>query len=336
MISGPGRVTVNGTTYTASLAIVIATGTSPSIPQIPGLDRVAYWTNHEAIEADSLPASLIVLGGGAVGLELGQVFARFGVSVTVVEAMDRLLPLEEPEAGQTVKEVLEREGVKVRVGAGAVSASTDKSGITSALATGETITAERLLVATGRKANLDGLGIDTVGLDSAARWIRADAHMRVRDGVWAVGDVTGEGAFTHVAMYQTAIATADILGREAAPADYPALPRVTFTDPEVGSVGLTEAEARRHGVNVCTGMALVAHSARGWIHGPGNEGFIKLVEDSDRGVLVGATSVGPRGGEVLSMLGLAIKAEVPVPTLRGMIYAYPTFYRGVGDALRDL
>lgn len=335
-ISGPGTVTVNGATYAASRAIVIATGTSPSIPPIPGLDQVPYWTNHEAIEADSLPASLIVLGGGAVGLELGQVFARFGVAVTVVEALDRLLPLEEPEAGQTVAAVLEREGVTVRVGTGAVGASKGGNGIALKLATGEAITAERLLVATGRKANLDGLGIDTVGLDPAARWIRADPHMRVTDGVWAVGDVTGEGAFTHVAMYQSAIATADILGQEAAPADYRALPRVTFTDPEVGSVGLTEAEARRRGLTVRTGAALVAHSARGWIHGPGNEGFIKLVEDNDRGVLVGATSVGPRGGEVLSMLGLAIKAEVPVSTLREMIYAYPTFYRGVEDALRDL
>ena len=336
VISGPGKVTVNGTTYAASRGIVIATGTSPSIPPIQGLDQVPYWTNHEAIEADSLPASLIVLGGGAVGLELGQVFARFGVAVTVVEAMDRLLPLEEPEAGQTVAAVLEREGVTVRVGTGAVSASKGGNGLALTLATGEAVTAEQLLVATGRKANLDGLGIDTVGLDSTARWIRADAHMRVTDGVWAVGDVTGEGVFTHVAMYQSAIATADILGREAAPADYRALPRVTFTDPEVGSVGLTEAEARRRGFTVRTGVALVAHSARGWIHGPGNEGFIKLIEDSDRGVLVGATSVGPRGGEVLSMLGLAIKAEVPVSTLRGMIYAYPTFYRGVEDALRDL
>ncbi len=253
-----------------------------------------------------------------------------------MEALDRLLPLEEPEAGQTVAEVLEHEGVKIRVGAGAVRASEDGDGITLTLVNGEALSAERLLVATGRKANLDGLGLDTIGLDSTARWIRADTRMRVTDGVWAVGDVTGEGAFTHVAMYQSAIATADILGQEAAPADYRALPRVTFTDPEVGSVGLTEAEARRQLVNVRTGAALVAHSARGWIHGPGNEGFIKLVEDCDRGVLVGATSVGPRGGEVLSMLGLAIKAEVPVSTLRGMIYAYPTFYRGIEDALRDL
>ena len=175
-----------------------------------------------------------------------------------------------------------------------------------------------------------------VGLDPAAHWIETDAHMRAADGVGAVGDVTGRGAFTHVAMYQAGIAVSDILGREAAPADYRALPRVTFTDPEVGSAGLTEAEARRRGLDVRTGTALVARSARGWIHGPGNEGFIKLVEDRERGVLVGATSVGPRGGEVLSMLALAIQAAVPVTTLRGMIYAYPTFYRGVEDALRDL
>jgi pyruvate/2-oxoglutarate dehydrogenase complex dihydrolipoamide dehydrogenase (E3) component len=167
-LAEPGKVTVDGTTYAASRAIVIATGT-PSIPPVPGLDRVPYWTNHEAIEADSLPASLIVLGGGAVGLELGQVFARFGVSVTVVEALDRLLPLEEPEVGHTVAEVLEREGITVRVNTGAMSASQGGDGITQMLSTGEAITADRLLLATGRKANLDGLGIDTIGLDSGWR-----------------------------------------------------------------------------------------------------------------------------------------------------------------------
>ena len=167
-LAEPDKVTVDGTTYAASRAIVIATGT-PSIPPVPGLDRVPYWTNHEAIEADSLPASLIVLGGGAVGLELGQVFARFGVSVTVVEALDRLLPLEEPEVGHTVAEVLEREGITVRVNTGAMSASQGGDGITQMLSTGEAITADRLLLATGRKANLDGLGIDTIGLDSGWR-----------------------------------------------------------------------------------------------------------------------------------------------------------------------
>jgi pyruvate/2-oxoglutarate dehydrogenase complex dihydrolipoamide dehydrogenase (E3) component len=137
-------------------------------------------------------------------------------------------------------------------------------------------------------------------------------------------------------MYQSAIVVADILGEDAPGADYRAVPRVTFTDPEAASVGLTEEAARRRGIAVRTGSARVAHSARGWIHGPGNDGFIKLVEDADRGVLVGATSVGPRGGEVLSMLTLAVHAEVPSDALRHMVYAYPTFHRGVEDALRAL
>jgi pyruvate/2-oxoglutarate dehydrogenase complex dihydrolipoamide dehydrogenase (E3) component len=154
--------------------------------------------------------------------------------------------------------------------------------------------------------------------------------------VWAVGDITGQGAFTHVSMYQAGICVDDILGRKATPADYRALPRVTFTDPEVGATGLTESQARERGVNVRTGSTKVSSSARGWIHKAGNDGFITLIEDADRGVLVGATSAGPVGGEVLSMLTLAVHAEVPVTTLRHMIYAYPTFHRGVEDALRDL
>src|SRR5262249_16682386 len=145
----------------------------------------------------------------------------------------------------------------------------------------------------------------------------------------------GEGALPNAARHRAAMSTADMLGRETAPANYRALPRVTFTDLEVGSVGLTEADAKRRGLSVWAGSTLVAHSARGWIHGPGNEGFIKLVEDRDRGVLAGATSVGPRGGEVLSLLALAVQIEVPVATLRAMIYAYPTFYRGVEAAVRD-
>jgi pyruvate/2-oxoglutarate dehydrogenase complex dihydrolipoamide dehydrogenase (E3) component len=336
VISGPGRVTVGATTYAASRAIVIATGTSPSIPPIPGLCSVRYWTNHDAVEAESLPSSLTVLGGGPTGLELGQVFARFGVQVAVVEADDRLLPQEEPEAGRTIAEVFEHEGIEVHTGARAVSVSQEGDRITLTLDSGEVVAADRLLLATGRTASLDRLGIENIGLDPAERWIPTDSHLRAADGVWAVGDVTGEGAFTHVALYQAAIATADILQHEAAPADYRALPRVTFTDPEVASVGLTEAEARGRGLSVRTGSALVAHSARGWIHGPGNDGLVKLVEDRERGVLVGATSVGPRGGDVLSMLALAIQEAVPVATLRAMIYAYPTFSRGIEDALRDL
>jgi pyruvate/2-oxoglutarate dehydrogenase complex dihydrolipoamide dehydrogenase (E3) component len=160
--------------------------------------------------------------------------------------------------------------------------------------------------------------------------------MRAAEGVWAIGDVTGKGAFTHMSMYQADIVVRDILGQGGQAADYRAVPRVMFTDPEIGSVGLTSAAAREAGLRVRTGMAQVPYSARGWIHKAGNDGFIKVVEDADRQVLVGATSAGPWGGEVLSALQVAIRAEVPLATLRNMPYAYPTFYRGIEDALRSL
>jgi pyruvate/2-oxoglutarate dehydrogenase complex dihydrolipoamide dehydrogenase (E3) component len=198
------------------------------------------------------------------------------------------------------------------------------------------VSGAKLLVATGRKAQLGALGVDTVGLDPSARFVLVDERQRAGERMWAVGDITGKGAFTHIAMYQAGIAVADILGRDSPPADYRALPRVTFTDPEIGAVGLTEQQARDQGLELQVGVGQVPSSTRGWIHKAGNEGFIKLVADSRRGVLVGATSAGPIGGEVLSVLALAVYAEVPVDRLRHMIYAYPTFHRGIEDALRDL
>jgi pyruvate/2-oxoglutarate dehydrogenase complex dihydrolipoamide dehydrogenase (E3) component len=196
--------------------------------------------------------------------------------------------------------------------------------------------AQNLLVAVGRQANLTDLGLEQAAVAVERGFIRVDEHMRAGSGIWAIGDATGHGAFTHVSMYQARIATADILGQAHSPADYRALPRVTFTDPEVGAVGLTEKQARDQGIAVRTGIGDQASSARGWIHKAGNSGFIKLVEDADRGVLVGATAMSPVGGEILSMLTLAIHAQVPTAELRKMIYAYPTFHRGMEDALADL
>ncbi|MDZ7679628.1 MAG: NAD(P)/FAD-dependent oxidoreductase [Acidimicrobiales bacterium] len=335
-ITGPGEVTVDDRVITARRAIVVATGTSAAIPPIPGLDQVAYWTNREAIEAEQLPASLIVLGSGAVGVELAQTFARFGVDVTVVEALDRLVPLEEPEAGEVLAGVFTEEGIGVRTGARATSVAAAGDGVRVELEGGETLDAERLLVATGRRADLSAVGVAAVGIDEDQRWVPVDDHQRVTDGVWAVGDITGKGAFTHIALYQSAIAVADILGEDHEPASYHALPRATFTDPEIGSVGLTEADARSAGLDVSVGFAKVPHTARGWLHKAGNEGFIKLVADTDDGVLAGATAMGPNGGEVLGLLTVAVHARVPVASLRQMIYAYPTFHKGIEDALRDL
>jgi len=337
-LDGPGRVRVHDTTFVADRGVVLAGGTVPTIPPIPGLDGLDYWTNREAIEAKELPASLVVLGGGAIGLELAQVFARFGVAVTVVETEERLLPMEEPEAGAVVADALRDEGLDVRTGVRARFADAEGADVVVGLEDGALLRAERLLVATGRRADLSALRVGTVGLDERAPAIAVDERMRVEgaERLWAVGDVTGKGAFTHVAAYQADIAAAEILGEDPRPADYRAVPRVTFTDPEVGSVGLGEAAARAARMRVRVGTAQTPSSARGWIHKVGNEGLVKLVEDTDRGVLVGATAVGPHGGEVLGMLTLAVHAAVRTEELRRMIYAYPPFHRAVEDALRDL
>jgi len=334
---GPRTVRVSdGQEFTARRGVVISTGTVPQIPPVPGLAETPYWTNRGAIAAEQPPASLIVLGGGAIGVELAQVFARFGSRVTVVEALDRLLALEEPEAGALLAEVFEKEHLTVRTGARAAQVRHDDNGFTVTLDGGEELSAEQLLVATGRRVDLTSLGVDTVGLDPKARALTVDGMMRAGEGLWAVGDVTGRGAFTHMAMYQAEIAIRDILGQGGPEADYRALPRVTFTDPEFGAVGLTEAQAREQGLRVRTGTTQVPSSSRGWIHKAGNEGFIKLVEDADRGVLVGATSAGPTGGEVLYGLAVAIQAAVPTEDLLHMIYAYPTIHRAVQVALAEL
>jgi len=335
-LTGSGRVDVDGVSYSVTRGVVVATGSKPAIPPIAGLDHVPFWTNHEAVETKELPASMIVLGGGAIGCELAQVFARFGVQVSVVEAADHLLPMEEPEAGELLQGVFESEGMHVHVGMTARRVDTDGDGVAVELDGGLVLRAERLLVATGRRADPAAAGLDSVGVDPSARTAPIDERCRVTDGVWAVGDITGQGAFTHVAMYQAGIVIRDILGGGGPVADYRALPRVTFTDPEVGSVGLTEQQAREGLTSVLVGSTNVPNTARGWIHKVGNEGLIKLVADADRGVLVGATAMGPTGGEVLGALTVAVHAQVPLDTLRSMIYAYPTFHRGIEDALRGL
>ena len=335
-ITAPGEVTVGGEVLRARRGIIIGTGTAPAIPPIPGLAGTPFWTNHEAIEAEQVPQSIVMLGGGAISAELAQVFARFGARVTIVEALGQLLPAEEPESGALVAEVFGRDGIAVHTGARGERINHDGDDFTVSLSGGTQLTAERLLVATGRRADLTSLGVGAVGIDEKAHAIGVDAHMRAAPGVWALGDVVGKGAFTHMSMYHADIIVADVLGEEHHPAEYHAVPRVTFTDPEVGSVGLTEAQAREQGIAVRVGQAQIPSAARGWIHKAGNDGFVKLIEDAERGVLVGATSVGPTGGEVLSMLTLAVHAGLPTQRLREMIYAYPTFHRALEAALHDL
>jgi pyruvate/2-oxoglutarate dehydrogenase complex dihydrolipoamide dehydrogenase (E3) component len=340
-ITGPGEVTVPSSVpgglrvFRARLGIVINTGTAPAIPAVQGLAGTPYWTNREIVQTEQVPESMIVLGGGAIGTELAQVFSRFGTEVTVVEEQPRLVSFEEPEASELIERIFTREGIKVYTDAPAERIGF-RDGYFSVHLGMSVLTAAQLLVTTGRRSDLAGLGVAAIGLDPTAPVIATDGWMRAAEGVWVIGDVTGKGAFTHMSMYQADIVVRDILGQGGQAADYRAVPRVTFTDPEIGSVGLTSAAAREAGLRVRTGLQQVPYSARGWIHKAGNDGFIKVVEDADRQVLVGATSAGPWGGEVLSALQVAIRAEVPLATLRNMPYAYPTFYRGIEDALRGL
>lgn len=332
-LNGPGTVVVGDETFTARRGVVVATGSQPAIPPIQGLADVDYWTTHDVIGAAELPGSLVVLGGGAVGCELGQLLARFGVEVTIVEAADRLLVAEEPEASAVVAAALTADGVTVHTGAAAERIDSRDGSIVITTAAGDELAADRLLVATGRRVDLSGLGLETVGLDGDARLLEVDERMRAADRLWAIGDVTGKAMMTHVALYQGSIVVADILGRPHPAARYEAVPRVTFTDPEVGAVGLTEAQAREAGIDVVVAVKQVPLTFRGWLHRTGNTGLIKLVIDRAAKVLVGATAAGPHGGEVLGMLSLAVHARIPLSELRSMIYAFPTFHGGIGEAL---
>ena len=347
---GRWKVRVGEDTYAAT-DVVLATGTSPALPPIDGLVELRgdeydpsgrIWTNREVLRATELPSRVAVLGGGAIGCELSQGLARFGVHVTVVEGSKHLLPPEEPESGAVVAEALGHDGVEVILDAHATAVTAEGDGVRLSLADGRSVVADKLLVSAGRTPNFAGLGLDRAGLDPKARTLETDEHMAVHHdgaaikGLYAIGDIAGHGAFTHVSVWQADVVTAHLLGRTEPFGGYAALAWVTFTDPEVGRVGMTEAQARAAYSRVRVGSQPIASNSRGWIFGPGNDGFVKVVEDTERGVLVGATVVAPNGGEILGLLTLAVHAEVPVERLLTMHYAFPTMHRAVLEALRDL
>jgi pyruvate/2-oxoglutarate dehydrogenase complex dihydrolipoamide dehydrogenase (E3) component len=331
VLAGDGRVVVDGTTYTATRGIVVNTGTAPSAPPIDGLSDTPYWTNRDAVRLTELPSSVVVIGGGAIGCELAQVMAQFGVQTTVVDMADRLVAMEEPEASAALEKAFADGGIQVLTGVDVSSVSYADGRFTLDLGD-QRLTAEKLLVAAGRRNNLQGLGLETVGLDPDARVLDPDERMRVADGVWAIGDIVGKGAFTHVSMYQGAVVLNDLLGRDGPWADYRAVSRVTFTAPEVGAVGLTEAAARKAGVDVVVGTGDLG--ARGWI--TREDGLVKLVADRERQVLVGGVVVAPAGGEIMSLLGVAVHTEVPISTLLHLHFAYPTYHRALETVLQDL
>ncbi len=317
----PGVVEVDGTQISYD-RLVIATGSSALVPPLEGLADVPYWTNVEATETTEIPGRLAVLGGGPVGCELAQLFARLGSKVTLVEAGAHLCSRVDPEAAGLLADALREEGIDIRLG---VSATRVEEG-TLHLADRAAISFDRLLVATGRTPNVDGL--EPLGLTISKRGIEVDERMRAADDVWAIGDVTGIALFTHVGKYHARIAAYDIAGRETR-ADHRAIPATVFTDPQIATVGSLDG-----GVTACWELTAVPRLAT--YERPKRKGFLKIAADPERRVLTGAVAVGPEAGEWLQQLTLAIRAETPIDVLLDVVQPYPTFSEGVFLALREL
>jgi pyruvate/2-oxoglutarate dehydrogenase complex dihydrolipoamide dehydrogenase (E3) component len=323
-ISGPGSVQVAGQTL-ACERIVIATGSETATPAIDGLAQAGFWTNREATTLEQLPDSVVILGGGPVGIELGQFFVRFGARVTLIQAPERLIPREEAAVGELIAETLRSEGVDLRVGTRAESVARGAGAYRVGLSDGEQISAAELLVATGRRARVDGIGLETVGIEPGAHGIEVDERCRAGEGVWAVGDVTGVMPFTHVGMYQGRIAAADIAGEDAR-ASYGAIPRVVFSDPEIAAVGLTTEQAQAQGIELESSRIKLADAiARPWTYERDPRGELGLLADHERQVLVGAWAVAPLASEWIHQAALAIKTQVPLAVLRDTVAQFPTF-----------
>ena len=322
----PGVIEVDGEEIPYD-RLVVATGSRPVLPPVEGLDAVEYWTNREATSTHEVPDSLVVMGGGPVGSELAQFFSRMGSRVTVVERGGRLLGRVHRDAGELLAEVFRSEGIDVRVG---VEVERLEPGIRLHLSDGSILEAARLLIATGRQPNVEGLGLEQLGVEISRRGVAVDERLRAAEGVWAIGDVSGIALFTHVGKYQARIAAADLAGEDVK-ADYRAIPAGIFTDPEVGTVGRTEGDDL-----VSARLELSAVPRLSTYEKPARNGFLRLFADPSERVLVGAVCVGPQAAEWLGQLTLAVRAAVPLAVLLDTIQPYPTFSEGVFGALQAL
>jgi dihydrolipoamide dehydrogenase len=335
-IVGPGRVEA-GSELLEGDAIIVATGAEAVVPPIPGLADAGYWTNREATNLKEIPESAVVVGGGAVGIELAQFLARFGSRVTLIQGAERLAEREAAEIGDALAEILTADGVDLRLSARAESVRLEEGSRIVTLADGSEAAGAVLIVATGRRARTQGIGLETVGIEPARRGIEVDERCRAAEGIWAIGDVTGIAAFTHVAKYQGRIAATDILGHPAR-ADYRAVPRVTFTDPEVAAVGLTtDEDVRAQGIDAASVVLdLPTSIARPYTFQENPTGVFGVIADLDRGLLVGAWAVAPLASEWIHQAVLAIRAEIPIEVLKDTIAQFPTFSEAFGAALRAL
>jgi len=316
-LAGPGVVDVDGTRHTAE-HVVIATGADPFVPPIPGLDGlVGVWGTREATAMKTVPSRLIVLGGGSAGVEIAQVVRRLGGQAVLVEGADRLIPREPAPLGVALTEALRREGIELHLGVQAAEALRDGDDYVLRLSDGTSVQGERLLVATGRRPRVEGIGLETVGIEANPHGVVVDEYLRAGDNIWAIGDVNGIWPLTHVGEYEGDVVAANIAG-ESHPTNYEAVPRVTYTDPQAAAVGA--AEARYSSTTHLTDVAKTATYSHQYAQ---SNGFLTLLSDGAR--LTGAYALGPEAGEWLQQATLAIRARVPLEVLSDVIQPFPSF-----------
>ncbi len=336
-LAGPGALEVDGQRYEAE-RILISTGSEPVIPPVEGLADSGYWTNREATSLHAIPASVIVMGGGPVGVELAQFMRRFGSEVSVVQGAPRLAEREDERVSELLRESLEGDGIAVRTGAHVERVARDGESTVATLDDGSTLCGERLIVAVGRRPRGRDIGLETIGVNAGEHGeVPVDAHCRVTDRVWAAGDCTGVMQFTHVAKYQARVAMADMRGHPVN-ADYRAIPRVIFTDPEVAAVGLTEAQAHDAGHEIVSSRLDLPSGgvARTYTYERNPRGEMSVIFDRDRRVMLGAWAVAPLASEWIHQAVLAIKAEIPLDVLRQTVAQFPSYSEAYFFALQQL
>jgi dihydrolipoamide dehydrogenase len=327
-LAGTGVVEVDGTRYTAE-HVVLANGADPVIPPIPGLRELeGIWTNREATGLKAVPRRLIVLGGGPVGVELGQALHRFGSEVTLVEGAPRVLAREAAPLGEALGETLRREGIAVAVGVHPTAARRDGEDYVLDLEDGRELRGDKLLVATGRRPRVADIGLETVGVEANPDGVPVDPHMRAGERLWAIGDVTGIWPLTHVGEYAGEVVASNILG-ESREANFEAVPRVTYTDPQAAAVGALDGPFS--GTAPVSGVPKMSTYTRAYAE---SLGFLTLLSDGER--LIGAYGLGPEAGEWMQQATLAIRARVPLDVLRDTIQPFPTFSEIHAFALKAL
>ena len=335
-LAGRGRVEAGGEVLEAD-HIVIATGSEPVRPPVEGLDTVTVWTNREATTVRDIPARVLLIGGSAVGTELGTFYARMGAQTTIVQRGERLIDREDPRVGELAAQALQAEGITVHVGRTVARAQPSADGAVITLDDGTKVETDVVIIGAGRRPSTAGIGLNAAGVQADSRGgIPVDQHCQAGIGVWAVGDVTGISLFTHVATYQGRVAADNILGRDRA-ATYEGIPRVVFADPEIAAVGLTAAQATDRGIATATAEISVADSVdRSWTYERDPRGAVAVLADRDRAVLVGAWAVAPLASEWIHYAALAIRAQIPIRVLLDQVAQFPTYTEAWLAALDQL